>query len=342
LRTRSDLASAELARVADLLSGAGEPVAGPLSAALIMGGKSNLTYRLGDGSSSWVLRRPPQAGLTPSAHDMGREYRVCAALHGTEVPVARPVVHDREGSALGAEATVFEFVEGVVARSRDDIATWISAEFERSVEALVDVLVRLHALDPDEIGLGAFARRDGHAERQLSRWAAQWRSMGIDRPDATRLRSLLEAKVPQQSRVSLVHGDFRIDNVLLDRADPGRILAVVDWELSTLGDPHSDLALMAAYRHPRLDAVLGLPAAWTSGRFPEPDSLRSLYESTSGSTVPSWGFHLGLAYYKLAGITEGIAHRERLGASSGSDVAALDDAVGAFLDAGLEAGARRD
>jgi aminoglycoside phosphotransferase (APT) family kinase protein len=340
MNDRTVLTTEQLARVRAMLVAAGETVVGSLTADLITGGRSNLTFRVQDRSSAWVLRRPPLAGLTPSAHDVGREFRICSALVDSPVPVARPVFHDVDGTILGTEMVVFEFVEGQVVRSRDDVASWGRADFDCCARAMMTTLADLHSLDVDGAGLGDLASRDGHAQRQLSRWRRQWSAMGVDRRAAEDLARVLEWRIPKQSGVSLVHGDYRIDNLLLATDDVGAVEAVVDWELATLGEPASDIALMCAYRHPGLDVVLGFPAAWTSPLFPATDDLLVMYESATGSRVNDWGFHIGLAYYKLAGIAEGIAHRFRLGAGDHVDLAEFDDVINEFLAAGIAAGRR--
>ncbi|GCD90001.1 phosphotransferase family protein [Nocardioides sp. LS1] len=328
---------AQLAGVAAYLSDRGETVAGPLTATLLAGGRSNLTYRLDDGESTWVLRRPPTGGVIESAHDMAREYRVVEALQGTGVPVARAVGCDRSLMVLDSPYAVVEYVEGRTVRSRDDLAGWTTPDFDACTNGLVDALVALHAVDPADVGLADFGRPDGYAERQLRRWSRQWESMGADDPRAGQLLALLDARVPTQRRTSIVHGDFRVDNTILAVTDPGRVLALVDWELSTLGDPVADVALMAVYRHHALDGVLGIRAAWTDDRFPGPAGLRERYADRGGAELDAWDFHLGLAFFKLAVIAEGIAYRHRLGATEGEGYEGVAATVPVLLEAGLEA-----
>lgn len=337
----SALTAAELAGLARLLTGAGERVVGPLAAAPLTGGRSNLTYRVGDGTSSWALRRPPAGGVIESAHDVAREYRVVAALGPTDVPVARAVALDAEGRTLGDPCALVGFVDGHTARSRADVATWSPREFTACARGLVDTLGALHAVEPGAVGLEDFGRPSGYAGRQLRRWSGQWRRMGASDERAEQLLASLADRVPDQDRTAIVHGDYRVDNVLLDPGDPGVVLAVVDWELSTLGDPVADVATMCAYRHPALDGVLGLQAAWTSAGFPSADALRHLYESRTGTDLPGFGFHLALAYYKLAVIAEGIAWRHRLGVTSGEGYDDVAASVPALLEAGLEVAHRR-
>jgi aminoglycoside phosphotransferase (APT) family kinase protein len=337
----TELSADELDRLARWLAETGEPVSGPLRATLLTGGRSNLTYRLDDGAAAWALRRPPLGGVVGSAHDVVREYRVVAALGGTAVPVARAVACDPDGAVLGAPAAVVTFVPGRTVRSTADLEGWTDADVDRCATALVDALEALHRVDPAAVGLGDFGRPGSYAERQLRRWETQWQRMEADDPRADRLHALLAARVPEQDRTTVVHGDYRVDNVLLDPADPARLLAIVDWELSTLGDPVADIATMCAYRHPAFSAVLGVDAAWTSERFPSPDELRHRYETRSGRPLPGFEFHVALAYYKLAVIAEGIAYRHRLGVTAGGDgydgVAA---AVPLLLEAGLDTAVR--
>jgi aminoglycoside phosphotransferase (APT) family kinase protein len=325
-----------LARLAELLAGAGEPVAGPLSATLVTGGRSNLTYRVDDGVSSWAVRRPPTGGIVGSAHDVVREYRVVSALGGTPVPVARAVVCDPDGIALGVPATVVAFVPGRSVRTRRDLDGWSGEELDRAVGAMTDALAALHEVDPDRVGLAGFGRPGSYAERQLSTWSRQWERMGLADARADRLREHLAARLPAQGATTVVHGDYRIDNVLLAPTDP-RVVAVLDWELSTTGDPVADVATMCAYRHPALDLVLGTDAAWASPALPTAEELRQRYESRIGRPLPAFSFFLALAYYKIAVIAAGIAYRHELGASAGGegygDVAA---AVPLLLEAGLE------
>jgi aminoglycoside phosphotransferase (APT) family kinase protein len=330
------LTESELARLAGLLESAGESVAGPLTAAVLAGGRSNLTYRLDDGRSTWAMRRPPHGGVIESAHDVIREYRVVEALGATPVPVARAVACDTTGEVLGAPCAVVGFVAGLTARSREDIASWDDATFDGCADGLVAALCALHTVDPLAVGLDDFGRHDGYAARQIRRWSGQWHKMQADDPRAARLLTWLAGRIPQQSSLAVVHGDYRVDNVLLDDADPGRVRAIVDWELSTLGDPVADIATMCAYRHEALDRVLGISAAWTSPRFPSGEELRDRYAARSGSELPAFGFYLALAFYKLAVIAQGIVWRHGLGVTVGEGYDDVAASVPALLDAGLE------
>ncbi|MGK5114630.1 phosphotransferase family protein [Geodermatophilus sp. CPCC 205506] len=326
----------------DYLLARGVRPAGPLQGELIAGGRSNLTFAVTDGASRWVVRRPPLAGLTASAHDMVREHRVTSALQATPVPVARPVGLCEDERVLGASFTVVEWVEGVVVRDRDDLAALSDDDVHRTATTLIDVLVALHAVDVDEVGLAGFGRPEGFLARQVRLWRRQWEQVRTrDLPDLERLHDRLADTVPASSAATVVHGDYRIDNAILDRTDPATVRAVVDWELSTLGDPLTDVALMCVYRNPALDVILGIPAAWTSPRLPSPAALAEHYARASGRDLGHWPFYLGLAHLKLAVIAEGIAHRARAGADAGRDAARAAQAVPELVTAGLEALERR-
>lgn len=311
---------------------------GELTAELIAGGKSNLTYAISDGVSRWVLRRPPVAGLTPSAHDMAREFRVVSGLRDTAVPVAGAVALCEDVSVLGAQFAMVEFVDGQVIRNEAELSGHSDADLARCTDELVRVLAALHEVDYRAVGLGEFGRPEGYLTRQVGLWAKQWgRVKDRELPDVERLHGALESMLPAQSAATIVHGDYRIDNTILDAHDIGKVRAVVDWELSTLGDPLTDVAMMCVYRDPALEQVLGEPAAWTSPRLASADDLAQQYATASGRELANWGFYLGLANFKLAVIAAGIDHRYRSGATVGEGFDHAIDAVPVFLAAGLSA-----
>ena len=334
----TDLEGLDLAALDRHLHDAGVPRTGELRAEFISGGRSNLTFLVSDDASRWVLRRPPLHGLTPSAHDMAREYRVVAALAGTAVPVAPAVTMRNDDSVLGAPFQMVEFVPGRVVRYSDQLAEiGDAAAIEACVDSLITVLADLHAVDPDAVGLGDFGRPTGYLERQVRRWGSQWEL--VRRPDdpcdadVTRLHAKLAEAVTAHSRAAIVHGDYRIDNTILDEQDPTRVIAVLDWEMSTLGDPLSDAALMCVYRHPTFRMVHS-DAAWADDRIPSADALAEKYARAAGQSLDSWDFYMALAYFKLAIIGAGIAYRAReSGVSDDSDK--VGDAVGPLIAAGL-------
>jgi aminoglycoside phosphotransferase (APT) family kinase protein len=319
----------------DFLVREGVRVAGDLRVELISGGKSNLTFSVRDDESHWVVRRPPTSGLTPSAHDMNREWAVTSALQSTDVPVAPTVAIDSDGAVLGAPFTVVEFVDGRIIRTDDDLTALSDDEIDRNVDGLVDTLVRLHAVDFRAVGLGDFGRPDGFAARQVKLWARQWGHVKTrDLDDVDRLVAELSERIPVEADTTIVHGDYRVDNTILSADDPGTVRAVVDWEMSTLGDPLTDIALMCVYRRKGFDRVVGFDAAWTSDRYPSADDMAQRYATLTGGDLGDWDFYLALANLKLGVIAEGITYRARAGAASdGADRAA--EATGDFISAGL-------
>ncbi len=328
----------DIPALARFLRARGVDVRGELRVELISGGRSNLTFLAVDDASRWVVRRPPVAGLTPSAHDMAREFTVTGALRNSAVPVAKTVAFDADGSTLGAPMTVVEYVEGTVVRDQDDLAALTDDQLTASIGGLMRVLADLHAVDPAAVGLEKFGRPQGFLARQVTLWASQWdRVKTRDLPDVAALHAALSQALPPESAASIVHGDFRIDNTILDRADPARIRAVVDWEMSTLGDPLTDAALMCVYRAPIFDLVLGSRAAWTSHRMPAPDDLAQAYATASGRDLAHWGFYLALANFKLGVIGEGITHRALHGSDAGSAAERAAEATPEFMAAGLRA-----
>lgn len=334
----TSLEGLDLAALDRHLRDAGIARSGQLRAELISGGRSNLTFLVSDDASKWVLRRPPLHGLTPSAHDMAREYKVVAALADTPVPVARAVTMRDDDSVLGAPFQMVEYVPGRVVRYADELAALGDADtISGCVDALIRVLADLHALDPVAVGLGDFGKPSGYLERQVRRWGSQWelvRREDDERDaDVRRLHSALGAATPPQSRSSIVHGDFRIDNTILDATDATKVVAVLDWEMSTLGDPLSDAALMCVYRHPMFDMVHA-DAAWSSPLIPSADELAHRYSLAAEQPLDHWDFYMALAYFKLAIIAAGIAFRGRMG-SGDDDTEKVDEAVAPLIAAGL-------
>ncbi|MGV0743128.1 phosphotransferase family protein [Mycolicibacterium sp. XJ870] len=311
---------------------------GELRAELIAGGRSNLTFLVFDDASKWVLRRPPLHGLTPSAHDMAREYRVVAALADTPVPVARAVTMRNDDSVLGAPFQMVEHVPGRVIRTQDELNTLGDKDTVGAcVDTLIRVLADLHAVDPAAVGLDDFGKPTGYLERQVRRWGSQWDLVRLaDDPrddDVRRLHTALGETVPEQSRSAIVHGDYRIDNTILDADDATVVRAVLDWEMSTLGDPLSDAALMCVYRSPMFEYVHS-DAAWTSPLLPSAEDMAQLYAVQSGQELAHWDFYMALAYFKLAIIAAGIDYRRREGADAPAQVG---EAVAPLIAAGLRA-----
>jgi aminoglycoside phosphotransferase (APT) family kinase protein len=323
------------------LRSVGIPRTGDLRAEFISGGRSNLTFLVFDDTSKWVLRRPPLHGLTPSAHDMAREYRVVAALQNTPVPVARAVTMRGDDSVLGAPFQMVEYVPGRVVRYASELEALGDKEaIGGCVDALIRVLADLHSVDPEAVGLGDFGKAGGYLERQVRRWGSQWDLVRRENDpcdaDVKRLHSALAQAIPSQSRSAVVHGDYRIDNTILDSEDATKVLAVLDWEMSTLGDPLSDAALMCVYRHPLFN-VIHASSAWASPLIPDADDLANRYSLSADQALDNWDFYLALGYFKVAIIAAGIAFRARMGGGVADDTDKVDQAVAPLIAEGLRA-----
>ncbi|WP_280405361.1 phosphotransferase family protein [Nocardia brasiliensis] len=311
--------------------------AGPLTATLLPGGKSNLTYRLSDGTHDWVLRRPPLGPLTPTAHDMAREYRVVAALRDTDVPVAQAIALCEDTAVIGVPFAVVSFVDGLVLQDGDQTAALTSEQARATGNALVDTLAALHAVDYAAVGLAEFGRPAGYLARQVKRWRGQWDRVATRELDALdRLTEALRRTVPEQAAETIVHGDYRLDNTIVDRTDPGRIAAVVDWEMATLGDPLADLGLLQVYWDNRCEPVLGVRHAPSANPgFPSSDEVAERYAAATGFPLDRLPFYRALGYYKLAVIAEGIHQRFLAGKTVGDGFATIGAAVPLLLDIGL-------
>ncbi|WP_431235992.1 phosphotransferase family protein (plasmid) [Mycolicibacterium psychrotolerans] len=319
-----------------LLADHGVPVAGELDVTQLTGGRSNLTFRVSDGVSNWVVRRPPISGVTASAHDVVREYRIITALQNTAVPVAKPIACDPDGSATGSPLTVVDYVPGLTIRSERDLDALTNRQVQAAVSALIATLSAVHDVDYADIGLGTLGRPNGFVARQVQLWSRQWEQVKTrDLRDVERLAQALNDRPAPAGVTCLVHGDFRIDNALISPRSAGEVLAVIDWEMSTLGDPLTDIALACAYRNPDFDRLLGMPAAWTSARLPAPDEIAEQYAQISGRDLIEWDYYLALAYFKIAVIAEGITYRYRQGADAGNAANDAATATPAYAAAGL-------
>lgn len=315
--------------------------------ALISGGKSNLTYRVACDAGEVVLRRPPLGHVLPTAHDMVREYRVQSALGPTPVPVPEVFFLAGSDSPLGVPFYVMERVVGHICRSQLPDGYADSAADRRLIgNALVDTLAGLHLIDPDQAGLSDFGRPDRFMERQLSRWSRQWESSKADDlPVINELRSGLEQSLPQQRARTIVHGDFRLDNTILHPTRPGQIRAVLDWELSTLGDPLADLGSMLAYwteasdSEPLATARIMPPVTSAEG-FPSRAEITERYTRTTGFDVAGIGWYHAFAFFKLAVICQGIAARAAGGAMLGPGFDDAQRMVAPLAEAGHELLAR--
>ncbi len=302
---------------------------------LIAGGKSNLTYRVAGESCVAVLRRPPLGHVLPTAHDMAREYRVIAALHPTGFPVPAPLHLCTNPEVIGAPFYLMSHVDGRVLRGADDIYALPTAAAARAGELLVDTLAALHAVDPIAVGLVDFGRPEGYLERQVRRWYEQWeRSKTRELASLEEVVAALRASVPEQARAAIVHGDYRLDNVMVD-AEVTRILAVLDWEMATLGDPLADVGLFVVYTELAADGLAPTqPRFGPDQGFLSASQLVDLYaeRATHATAVDHIGWYVALGYYKLAIISEGIHARYLQGKTVGAGFERMGSSVPVLVD----------
>jgi aminoglycoside phosphotransferase (APT) family kinase protein len=310
-------------------------VAGELSADVVEGGRSNLTYVVGDGRSRWVVRRPPLGHVLPTAHDMTREFRVISGLRDTAVPVPEAILLCEDPDVVGAQFYVMSFVEGTPYRTAEELAELGETRTRAIADALVDTLVDLHAVDPATVGLGDFGRPEGFLERQLRRWKKQLdASRSRDLPGIDDLHDRLAAAVPVSGEPSIIHGDYRLDNVLIDGAD--QISAVLDWEMSTLGDPLTDLALLVAYAERDKVSLQFVSNASSAPGYPTTDQVVARYAERSGRDVSQLNWYVSFAFFKLAVILEGIYYRHRQGQTVGAGFEGVGAGVPLLITHGNE------
>lgn len=312
---------------------------GPLTATKFKGGQSNPTYRIDAASGTYVLRRKPPGQLLPSAHAVDREFRVLGALHGTAVPVARPLHLCSDQSVIGSMFYVMGFVDGRIfwdpslpdmdVTGRGDIYTGI-----------IYAMAALHSIDPVAVGLGDYGKPGSYFERQTKRWSEQYRASET-RPIAAMdsLIDALPARCPADDGVvALAHGDFRIDNLMFHPDEP-RVIAIVDWELSTLGHPLADLGYFCmALRLPRNPALPGLAGLdRTALGIPDEAALLARYSQVTGRPIPAdWPFVLAFSFFRLAAIAQGVAKRAEQGNASSEQAMQAGRMTGMLATLGLE------
>ncbi|MCX5183533.1 phosphotransferase family protein [Streptomyces sp. NBC_00268] len=309
-------------------------VHGPLTGRLIEGGRSNLTYAITDGTTNWVVRRPPLGHVLATAHDMKREHRVISALHPTAVPVPRPVLLCEDEEVLGAPFYVMEFVAGTPYRTAEQLAPLGPERTRNAVLGLVDTLVELHAVDPATVGLADFGRPEGFLDRQLRRWGKQLdASRNRELAGIDELQAALGRALPHSPAPAVVHGDYRLDNVLIDAED--RITAILDWEMSTLGDPLTDLGLLVMYSAPLDLPDSPISTTASAAGHPDPAEIIERYAARSGRDVSDVAWYTAFAWFKLAVILEGIHYRYTLGRTVGAGFDRIGELVPFFIEHGL-------
>ena len=313
----------------------------PFNFQLIAGGRSNLTFLVTDDNGiRYVLRRPPLGHVLATAHDMAREHRIISAVGQTDVPVPATLGLCTDESVNGAPFYVMNFVDGVVLDNAEK-AELLDKSLRRSASFnLIDVLCELHDVDIDAVGLGNLAKREGYIERQIKRWSTQWEnSKTRELPEIDEVVRLLSTKVPRQQDVSIAHGDFRFGNVLTDVAT-GRIAAVLDWELCTLGDPLADLGYIGVYWSDGPASALRANDPTPAGGFTTYGELVERYATKTGRDVSGVDYYVAFSCWRLAVISEGVYARYLHGAmgnQEGIDMTVMKAGVDALTIRALEA-----
>ncbi len=283
---------------------------GPYTFRLIAGGRSNLTYTVDDAAGRRVvLRRPPLGHVLATAHDVAREHRLISAVGPTGVPVPEALGVCTDPAVNDAPFYVMSFVDGVVLDSTER-AQLMSAEARADAgRDLIDVLAALHAVDVDAVGLGDLAKRDGYVARQVRRWTAQWESSKTEELDVVeRVAAHLAANIPEQQGSTIVHGDYRFGNCITDPV-AGRIRAILDWELCTLGDPLADLGYLGVYWNDGGDAVLVSSDPTGAGGFGDYGELVERYATRTGRDVSNLNYYVAFSCWRLAVISQGVYAR---------------------------------
>ena len=324
----------DMPALTEYLRVSGIPLAGPLEAQLFAGGRSNLTYELSDGTNRWVLRRPPLGHVLETAHDMSREFRFISALGPSVVPVPEALIRCDDPAVIGAPFFVMSHVDGVIYRTQEQLEALSSDDAHRMAIALADTLADLHSVEPPAVGLADAGRPDGYLARQCTRLAKQLEaSRTREVPGLDELGSKLAASLPDSGRSTIVHGDYRLDNTLIS-SDPGRIAAVLDWELATLGDPLVDIASLVG----GWDGGNGLFTAVTSPpgqvpHYPDWTVLAERYAQRTGQSLEALPWHLAFLMYKGAVIFEGIHCRYVRGETVGVGYREIGEVVPAIVEA---------
>jgi aminoglycoside phosphotransferase (APT) family kinase protein len=309
-----------------------------LTAEVIGHGRSNITYRVDAGENSWVVRRPPLSHVQATAHDMGREFRILSALAPTGFPAPQPYALCNDAEVIGSQFYVMEYVDGFIAIDPNEVEKRFS-EFDRKRigEELIDVLVRLHSFVPDEIGLSDFGKPQGFIERQVRRFSQQLEDIRYrETPELDALAARLAKALPPEGKPGIVHGDYRLDNGILD--NEGHLIAVLDWEMCTLGDSLADLGLLRMYwgqGTSRQLLTIGVPVMQLPG-FPSWEEAAARYEEKSGADLSNLDFYTVLAHFKLGVILENMYKRFLGGGTVGAGFETIGQQAQVLGKRGLE------
>jgi len=317
-------------------------VSGPFRWHRLPGGHSNLTYLITDNNGrELVIRRPPEGELLPKAHDMSREYQLISALWPTAVPVAEPIAYCDDRAFAPVHFYVMGKAEGRPLYTGREVASWLDESGRRRAgDCFIDTLAALHSIDPDDVGLGNFAKKDGYVERQIRTWYGSWMASSptanYDDPRMHQLYHLLTGSLPEQAPGRIVHGDFGPHNSLFDPA--GNINAVLDWELATLGDPFADFAYsINAWVEPGDSGVYGVDSPTQLPGFPSRHELIERYAAATGADMSLLGYYRTFNYFKTAGILIGVYARYVAGqkSSEGIDVEGMLTSVSGAIDSAV-------
>ena len=330
----------DIERVSRWLVAHVEGAVAPFRFSLIAGGRSNLTFKVTDAAGvHYVLRRPPLGHVLATAHDMAREHRIISAVGSTGVPVPRTLGLCTDVEVNGAPFYVMSFVEGQVLDNVDKAELLDPSLREKASFDLVDVLADLHAIDVDQVGLGDLAKRTGYVERQLKRWTTQWEnSKTRELPAIDEVVSRLGSRLPEQQGVVIAHGDYRFGNVLTD-VRHGRIAAVLDWELCTLGDPLADLGYIGVYWSDGPASLLRANDPTGAGGFPTYREIVERYASRTGRDVSEVDYYVAFSCFRLAVITEGVYARYlhgAMGKQEGVDVSSMKASTELLVERALD------
>lgn len=304
---------------------------GTLTAEKFDGGQSNPTFKLSAGGTQYVLRRKPPGELLKSAHAVDREYRVITALRDTAVPVPQTYVLCEDDSVIGSMFYIMEYKEGRILW--DPLLPEAADNAERSAiyDAMNQTMAALHNVDVDAVGLSDFGRPGNYFERQLSRWSKQYRASETEQiADMETLMTWLEARMPEDDgTVTLVHGDYRLDNMMFHPTEP-HVIALLDWELCTLGHPLADLANQCmAWMLPRDGRIRGLAGVDRAeyGIPSDEEYIARYCERTGRDSIDNWNFYLVFSLFRLAAIIQGIVKRAQVGTASSANAHSSTDGV---------------